>query len=242
VRALVFASLVVIGAACSGGVLIMGVASRASDLIEEARSQATAAPGPAGETPAAPTPSRKPASTPTPDPHITDVSSAQATPPPEATPTTVAGATAEPVPALGATLALVANLVDGPAKAAYLLDAMNEARTKAGLPALIRDEALAGVARARANDLVGNGYFDHYSPAGESAFSELANRGIRYRLAGENLARNNYPDGRTAGAAFDALMASPGHRANILEPRFTHAGVSAVRNGRVWLYVTVFMD
>jgi len=46
-----------------------------------------------------------------------------------------------------------------------------------------------------------------------------AARGLRYRLAGENLARNNYPDSRTVEAAYEGLMASPGHRANILEAR-----------------------
>jgi len=57
---------------------------------------------------------------------------------------------------------------------------------------------------------VANGYFDHYAPDGSSAFSELAARGLRYRLAGENLARNNYPDSRTVEAAYEGLMASPG--------------------------------
>ena len=38
------------------------------------------------------------------------------------------------------------------------------------------------------------------------------------------------------------LMGSPGHRANILEPRFARAGVAVVRAGKVWFYVTVFAD
>ena len=37
-------------------------------------------------------------------------------------------------------------------------------------------------------------------------------------------------------------MGSPGHRANILEPRFARAGVAIVRAGKVWFYVTVFAD
>ena len=87
-----------------------------------------------------------------------------------------------------------------------------------------------------------NGYFDHYAPDGESAFSELAVRGIRYRLAGENLARNNYAEAKTVAAAFEGLMASPGHRANILEERFSKVGVAAVQSGKMWVYVTVFKD
>jgi uncharacterized protein YkwD len=131
---------------------------------------------------------------------------------------------------------------ESPAKAQALLDLLNAARVREGLPALERDATLDDVALARARNLVANGYFDHYAPDGESAFSELAARGVRYRLAGENLARNNYPDARTVNAAFDGLMASPGHRANILEERFTRVGAAAVQSGRMWIYVTVFMD
>jgi uncharacterized protein YkwD len=119
---------------------------------------------------------------------------------------------------------------------------MNQARANAALGALESDEDLEAVALVRVRNLIDNGYFDHYSPAGENAFSELGARGIRYRLAGENLARNNYPEIRTVAAAFDGLMGSPGHRANILEPRFTRVGVAVVRSGRVWYYVTVFAD
>lgn len=134
------------------------------------------------------------------------------------------------------------DIVAVPGKAIGLLDAMNAARIAEGLPALEWDPTLEEVAYARARNLVVNGYFDHYAPDGESAFSELAARGVSYGLAGENLARNNYPERRTVAAAFDGLMASPGHRANILEPRFARVGVAAVRDGRIWLYVTVFMD
>ncbi|GAB4320475.1 MAG: hypothetical protein Kow0010_00280 [Dehalococcoidia bacterium] len=132
-------------------------------------------------------------------------------------------------------------LVDS-AKAAALFAQMNDARTSGGLPPLSWDERLADVAAARAASLARDGYFDHYGPDGSSAFSELTARGIPYRLAGENLARNNYGAATTALVAFEALMASPGHRANILEPRFGRAGVAVVRDGRYWLYVTVFAD
>jgi uncharacterized protein YkwD len=127
-------------------------------------------------------------------------------------------------------------------KAVELFAAMNAARAAEGLAPLQWDAGLAGVALARAADLIEHGYFDHYGPDGSSAFSELAVRGIRYGLAGENLARNNYAETRTVSAAFQGLMGSPGHRANILEPRFQRAGVAAVRSGRIWLYVTVFTD
>jgi uncharacterized protein YkwD len=127
-------------------------------------------------------------------------------------------------------------------KAHALFDEMNDARRKEGLEPLEWDSSLEDVAYARAANLVANGYFDYYAPDGESAFSELAARGIRYRLAGENLARNNYLETKTVAAAFEGLMNSPGHRANILEQRFSSVGVAAVRDGKMWIYVTVFLN
>ncbi len=153
-----------------------------------------------------------------------------------------AAASLPPVAQLGSGVVKPAEPAVSAAKARALLDLMNAARAQERLSPLERSGALDEVALVRARGLVVNGYFDHYSPDGESAFSELAVRGIRYRLAGENLARNNYADSRTVGAAFDGLMASPGHRANIMEERFSSVGVAVVQLGRMWIYVTVFTN
>lgn len=176
------------------------------------------------------------------EPIVTTVAEEVATPTPSPEP----AASMEPAPvSTVATLpqaqhvAVVENL---PVKAQGLLDSMNAARASEGLPALAVDETLVAVALSRARDLVENDYFAHYGPDGGSAFSELAARGVNYALAGENLARNNYLEAKTVAAAFEGLMASPGHRANILEPRFTKVGVVAVLDGRMWVYVTVFMS
>lgn len=127
-------------------------------------------------------------------------------------------------------------------KAVALLAYMNAARVAEGTHELARDGALDAVAMKRAEDLLRLGYFEHYGPDGESAFSELRARDIKYRLAGENLARNNHPAERTVIEAFDSLMASEGHRANIVEQRFYRVGIAAVQSGKVWLYVTVFTN
>jgi uncharacterized protein YkwD len=157
--------------------------------------------------------------------------------------TPLIAAPSDPIAGLpAATSAPLTGVTQNSAKAQGLLDLMNAARADAGLAPLQRDSSLEEVAIARARNLITNGYFDHYAPDGESAFSELAARGIRYRLAGENLARNNYVDAKTVQAAFDGLMASEGHRANILEQRFANVGVAAVQSGHMWIYVTVFKD
>jgi uncharacterized protein YkwD len=129
-----------------------------------------------------------------------------------------------------------------PAKANALVEYMNGARSAAGSPELLRDSELDAVALVRAQDLLALNYFDHYGPDGESAFTELRARGIRYLVAGENLARNNHDDDKTVTVAFESLMASPGHHANIIEPRYHRVGVAAVPYGDTWLYVTIFTN
>ena len=135
-----------------------------------------------------------------------------------------------------------APLANQPDKASGLLARMNAARAKEGTHDLMRAAGLDAIALQRAQDLLRLDYFEHYGPEGESAFSELRARGIKYRIAGENLARNNASDARTVASAFEALMASPGHRENIVEPRFTSVGIAAVQSGDLWLYVTVFTN
>jgi uncharacterized protein YkwD len=148
----------------------------------------------------------------------------------------------EPVGALPATLSTEEQVHPIPEFESDLLERMNNARIAGGRLPLTRSSDLDGVALARARNLVELGYFDHYAPDGTSAFSELAAQGLPYFVAGENLARNNYPPAQTVAAAFDGLMASPGHKANILEQRFGAVGVAAVRDGDVWLFVTVFTN
>ena len=178
-------------------------------------------------------------SEPTPEPLVTSVAQIAATPTAGAVLSAAPASTVQSMPSNVQQPVEVPHAED---KARGLFEAMNEARRSAGLAALEWDASLVGVAYARAQNLVENGYFDHYAPDGESAFSELAARGIRYRLAGENLARNNYIETKSVVAAFDGLMNSPGHRANILEERFSSVGVACVREGKMWVYVTVFLN
>ncbi|MCC7363856.1 MAG: hypothetical protein IT303_05760 [Dehalococcoidia bacterium] len=239
-RTLSFATLLTVGACCSLGVVGMRFADLTAAGATPLTIEESAEPAPGGDTVTEPTPA---VTEPTPAAEVAQVQQTAPAATPEAPAATPAAPTVAPtlvVPQLVANPNAI--LVQDEGKAGGLVDLMNGARLEEGLTILERDAALDGVAMARAQDLVKNGYFDHYGPEGQSAFSELAVRGIRYRLAGENLARNNYPEGRTVEAAYDALMASPGHRANILEPRFSTVGVAAVLAGKAWLYVIVFTN
>jgi uncharacterized protein YkwD len=84
-------------------------------------------------------------------------------------------------------------------------------------------------------------YFSHTSPSGETAFTLMEAYGFKYALAGENIARNNYPDADSVKVAMDGFMNSPGHRQNILEPRFTKVGVGfALGSDGMKYYAVVF--
>lgn len=109
-----------------------------------------------------------------------------------------------------------------------LFGAHNAERAKDGLGGLQLDPALTSIARQRARDMATKSYFAHTSPSGETAFTLLAAAGYAYGIAGENIARNNYPDAQSAGVAMTGFMNSPGHRGNIMDGRFKSVGIGAV--------------
>ncbi|PWU70280.1 CAP domain-containing protein [Gracilibacillus dipsosauri] len=106
----------------------------------------------------------------------------------------------------------------------------NEERQKQGLSALEIDTELSKVAREKSNDMATNGYFSHNSPTYGSPFDMMKQFGISYKTAGENIAKGQ----QTPEEVVNAWMNSEGHRANILNPDFTHIGVGYVEQGNVW--------
>lgn len=123
-----------------------------------------------------------------------------------------------------------------------LFNAINNERTSRGVPALAANGCVVYVAQLRSDDMATNNYFSHTAPDGSTAFSLLDANGVAYGWAGENLARNNYPDNETVSVAIHDLMASEGHRDNILNPNFTQLGVAAVSDGTgMWYYAMVFI-
>lgn len=68
--------------------------------------------------------------------------------------------------------------------------------------------------------------------------SLLAKNGAAdWRKWGENILRG--PKTTTPQQGIDAYMASPGHRANILDPRFNYVGVATVMGGDGYIYNTM---
>jgi uncharacterized protein YkwD len=115
----------------------------------------------------------------------------------------------------------------------------NQARQAKGLPPFLKDAELTQVARAFSDDMLVRRFFDHTTPDGVSFDERLADRyRHRVRLMGENIwFASGYNPGKIRQLAkeiVDDWMTSPGHRDNILEPRFTHLGVGvSARNGTI---------
>jgi Cysteine-rich secretory protein family len=106
-----------------------------------------------------------------------------------------------------------------------LVDGTNAARTTNGLPALTESPLLDAAAQEKANDMVANNYFAHTSPSGISPWYWFTNVGYSFEDAGENLAVN-FADSLDVT---NAWLASPDHRANILDPQFTQIGMATAQ-------------
>ena len=119
-----------------------------------------------------------------------------------------------------------------------MVDAINQERIAAGVNPVKVDLRLASVGRAKANDMKVNNYFSHTSPTYGSPWAMMQQVGITVHWAGENISGN-----KSVAGSMAALMLSPGHRANILDPRFTYVGVG-IANGSAYgnLYVQEFLQ
>lgn len=114
-----------------------------------------------------------------------------------------------------------------------VLALVNQERAAVGAPALSFDAEAERAAKAHSDDMVARGYFDHISPEGWDPGARLQMTGASgYRSFGENIALGQ----QTPAAVMQAWMNSPGHRANILNPAFTHLGVG-IANGPRWTQV-----
>jgi hypothetical protein len=108
--------------------------------------------------------------------------------------------------------------------ASDLLSDTNAQREQSSLPDLKVNPELSSAAFAKAKDMFANNYWAHVSPSGVTPWKWLGDAGYNYDVAGENLAKN-YP---TAEATVDAWMASPTHRANILNSKYQDIGFAVV--------------
>jgi uncharacterized protein YkwD len=118
---------------------------------------------------------------------------------------------------------------------------LNAARSAAGVtPAFRLDSAVAEVARRHSESMRDEGYFGHRDPQGRTLIERLAEAGIPYRAAAENLARvSGAPD--PAGWAHEQLLDSAEHRGNILDDQFRLVGVGVARRGDSYWLTQIFL-
>lgn len=113
-----------------------------------------------------------------------------------------------------------------------MLGLINNERKELGLKPLILHLELVRLARLKSQDIVNKNYFAHTSPTYGSFYQMVYNAGIPFRQVGENLAK-----ARDVTKAHILLMASEGHKKNILSPTFTHLGIG-ISNDRYGIVVT----
>jgi uncharacterized protein YkwD len=116
--------------------------------------------------------------------------------------------------------------------AASLLCVVNETRGEWGRPPLDAQRNLRRAAAWQADDMAANDYFSHIAADGETLADRLDKANFipssdRWE-AGENLAAGRGQAGSPAEIV-DGWMNSRDHRANLLDPDFTMAGIAASR-------------
>lgn len=118
---------------------------------------------------------------------------------------------------LGSTVPVAIPIVD-------IVVETNNRRKANGLSLLVENSKLNAVADYKMMDMFVRQYFGHYGPGQTSGIGELLIRvDYRYISAGENLAYGNI---KNAKKLIKLWMASPGHRANILNSAYREIGVA----------------
>jgi len=105
----------------------------------------------------------------------------------------------------------------------------NRSRAAAGLRSLRIDSTLTSVARWRSKDMIDRDYFSHHIPGYGSVFKKLDSKGYCYKVAGENIGWNTYPDDDATAAIHRMFMDSSGHRANVLGRAWDAIGIGAYK-------------
>jgi uncharacterized repeat protein (TIGR02543 family) len=126
---------------------------------------------------------------------------------------------------------------------------VNAERQQFGLPTLSEDPLLTSLAKDHSISMVENNFFSHDRYPGERSFSYGQLPGT---IRGENIVM--IPTRRVVPGPYLSLqevcewavslwMSSSGHRANILEPRYTKTGVGvSFSEGGEYLYITQMFE
>ena len=112
---------------------------------------------------------------------------------------------------------------------------INQDRVRQGVPELQWNEWLAQAARKHAAEMARRGQLSHQFNGEPGLRDRIAATSLRFNASAEDVAF-----GPTAGGINDDWMHSPGHRANILDPKYNAIGIAVARNGNALYAVADF--
>jgi uncharacterized protein YkwD len=111
---------------------------------------------------------------------------------------------------------------------------INSFRSQHGLPRLRLNTHLGAAAREHSQQMAVDGYFAHASADGSAFWKRIqsfyASAPWRYWSVGENLLWS--APNVSAGGALKMWLASPEHRANLMNPHWREIGVAVVQEAR----------
>jgi len=117
-----------------------------------------------------------------------------------------------------------------------MLDLINAERSNIGIAPLSTDIKVMEVAQIKSEDMVKNNYFSHTSPTYGSPFDMLSKFSVTFHGAAENIAMDSSVENAHA-----ALMASEGHRKNILNGSYSSIGIGITDSSRGKVFVQMFV-
>ncbi|WP_371157638.1 CAP domain-containing protein [Jannaschia sp. 2305UL9-9] len=105
-------------------------------------------------------------------------------------------------------------------------------RVARGMAVLVPDTRLMQAARQQADHMARFGRLGHEGPGGTTVFDRVRSTGFAACFVAENVAAGQ----RSDSAVIRSWMQSPGHRANILDPRVDHGAIAVTRgrDGRLY--------
>jgi uncharacterized protein YkwD len=110
-----------------------------------------------------------------------------------------------------------------------VIELINQERAKYGLQALSVQYQLTNAALRHNTSMACENYFSHTGSDNTSPFTRIKDEGYSYSYAGENLYAGN-GSYNEPGSCVTGWLNSPGHRDNMLNAEFVHAGISYLFN------------
>lgn len=124
-----------------------------------------------------------------------------------------------------------------------MLQLVNQARSQERLcgdkhfsaaPPLKLNKLLQSAAEKHAKDMAEKNYFDHYGLDGRDPFERIEDEGYEYSDAAENIHKGS----KNAQSAINRWLKSPGHCANMMNPKLKELGMAGYKDYWVQVFGT----